>query len=115
MPYTIDDYKLAQDELERVNAKWDRYSGNNPNKYRSEISAAKSRVRAIENSLKSQGVMPLSEKEILERELNREFPNARSKQIVEFHGKQYIKKFFPLERSRSGKSVTEWGSCWELV
>lgn len=115
MSYTIDDYNIAQDELARITEKWDNYSGNNPNKYYSQLSGARSKVRIIEGSLKSQGVIPLSDKEILEKELNIKFPNARSKQVVEFEGKKYIKKFFPLEKSRSGKTVNEWGSCWELV
>ncbi|OKP25456.1 hypothetical protein [Serratia liquefaciens] len=115
MSYTIDDYKTAQDELARITERWDNYSGNNPNKYHSLLSEARFKVRVIEGSLKSQGVIPLSDKETLEKELDKNFPNARSKQVVEFEGKKYRKRFFPLEKSRSGKTVNEWGSCWEIV
>jgi hypothetical protein len=114
MPYTAEDYEAAQDELARMIDKWDNYSGNNPNKYHSQLSAARSKVRIIESSLKIQGVIPLSDDERLEKELNMKFPNASSNQVVEFEGRKYIKKFFPLEKSRSGR-VKVWGSGWEPV
>ncbi|WP_455871657.1 hypothetical protein [Serratia proteamaculans] len=112
MSYTIDDYKAAQDELARITARWDNYSGNNPNKYHSQLTAARSKVRIIENALKFYEVISLTDDESLEKKLNMQFPNAISNQVVEFEGRKYIKKFFPLEKSRNGR-VKVWGSSWE--
>jgi hypothetical protein len=112
---TIEDYNAAKAELERLNERWDNYSGNNPDKYRSSIRSASARVRAVEAELKSLGLLPRPPKEELEAKLDAAFPRARSKQIVEFQGKQYIRRFAPLSMSLSGKSVAEWSKSWEEV
>jgi len=73
------------------------------------------RVREIESPLKESGALPKTEHEKLESELDRLFPNARSKEIVEHEGRRYQRRFTPLERSRSRKSVTAWGKSWDKV
>lgn len=113
--YTLNDYKKAKVELERLNQQWENYSGNNPNKFQTSIAAARSKVRIIETTLKAVGYIPRTPQEELEHRLDSEFPNARSKQIVDFEGKYYIRRFTPLEISLSGKSVTEWSKSWEEV
>ena len=40
--YTLNDYKAAKVELERLNQQWENYSGNNPNKFQTSIAAARS-------------------------------------------------------------------------
>ena len=40
-------------------------------------------------------------------------PNAGH--TLEFEGKKYQRMFYPLQKSRSGKTVTEWGKSWSLV
>jgi hypothetical protein len=55
---------------------------------------------------------PLTEKELLDKELDEAFPNAQSKQIVEHKGRKYRRRFWPLDKSRSGKTVHEWGCDW---
>ena len=113
--YTLEDYEKAKAGLARWNAAWDNYTGNNPDKYHADIKAAARKVREIEQYLKSSGVLELNEREKLEKELDRAFPNAKSKEVVRYEGKKYRRRFFPLEKSRSGKTVTEWGKSWELV
>jgi hypothetical protein len=61
------------------------------------------------------GLLERSYKEKLERELNRIFPNAQSKEIVEHNGKKYRRRYWPLEKSRSGKTVKEWDKSWVMV
>lgn len=95
--------------------RFDDYSGNNPDKYQSDITAAKANVREIEGGLKDDGAIPTSEHEKTERALDRAFPNARSKEIVEFAGKRYKRRFTPLGHSRSGKSDTVWGKSWDRM
>lgn len=113
--YTLEDLYIAQEELALWQDRWDRYDGNNPNKYQADIRNAQSRVRSITESLKANGVLERSEQEKLEVRLDHEFPNAQSNEIVEFEGKQYQRRFYPLRKSRSRKSVTEWGKSWNLV
>jgi hypothetical protein len=113
--YTLEDLENARKKLESIQKHWDNYMGNNPNKYESDFKAARREIRMIEDYLKSTGVIPLTEQEQRDKLLDSLFPRAQSKEIVEHEGKRYQKRFFPLERSRSRKSVTEWGSHWELL
>lgn len=113
--YSKEDLIEAQKVLQSWQEKFDRYSGNNPNKYEADIKSARRTVRLIENSLKASGQIPLTVQEQLEKDLDAAFPDAKSKQVVEFRGRKYQRKFWPLEKSRSRKNVTEWGRCWEDV
>ncbi|MCA1494947.1 hypothetical protein I6F11_29405 [Ensifer sp. NBAIM29] len=112
---TLEELEEARSELARWTERLDNYSGNNPNKYRADINAARQRVRELEDDLKAAGALPRSAQEQLESELDRAFPNAKSKEIVEYRGRKYLRRFWPLERSNSGKTVTQWGKGWELV
>ncbi|MFW7355019.1 MAG: hypothetical protein ACODTL_03495 [Brucella sp.] len=112
---TLEELEEAHRELAKWNERFDNYSGNNPSKYQSDISAARQRVRDLEDGLKAVGALPRSTQEQLEFELDRVFPNAKSKQVFEYPGRKYIRRFWPLERSNSGKTVTQWGRGWELV
>lgn len=113
--YTLEDLEKAQAELDRWEKAWSDYSGNNPEKYSTDIKLARSKVKRIREELKRTGVIPLTEQEQLEAELDKTFPNAQSKEIVEFNGTRYMRRFFPLEMSRSRKTVMEWGRTWVKV
>ena len=110
--YTLEDLDKAMSELARWQKKWDDYSGNNPDKYQADIKAARRKIREIERSLKGAGVLPKTAQEMLEDELDQAFPDATSNSIVEYKGKKYQRKFHPVERSRSRKTVTEWERSW---
>jgi hypothetical protein len=47
--------------------------------------------------------------------IDAQHPSARSGEVVEHAGQRYRRRFFPEEKSRSGKTVTEWGRTWEAV
>ncbi len=113
--YTFDDLENARATLQVSEDRFDRYSGNNPNKYQSDIKTARRNVRVIEDALKAQGVLPLTERENLEKELDAAYPDAKSKQIVEYNGRRFQRQFWPVEKSRSGKTVTDWGSGWTEI
>jgi len=113
--YSIEDLSKAQEELDYWNNRFANDSSNNPNKHRSQIKSARAEVRLITDYLKSNGTIALTEKEVLEKTLDNEFPNAKSNEIVEFNGVKYKRKFFPLEKSNSRKTVTEWGKKWEQL
>ena len=85
--YTLEDYEKARAELTLWNERWDNYTGNNPDKYQTDIRDAARKVREIKQYLEDVGLLERSYKEKLERELDRIFPNAQSKEIVEHNGK----------------------------
>lgn len=114
-PYTLEGLEKARAELKRLTDAWDNYSGNNPNKYQSQIKSARLQVSIIESALKANGTIPLTEHEQLERELDRLHPDAESKLIVEHNGKRYQRWYAPAAVSNSGKTVQAWDRGWREV
>jgi hypothetical protein len=112
--YSLADLEAAKAERQAWDDRWESYSGNNPNKYHSQRNAAQAKVEFIESYLKATGVVPLSDQEVLERELDRLFPEAKSKEIVELQGERYQRRFSTAEKSRSG-NVKRWNKFWVLV
>lgn len=112
---TLEELEEARRDLKEWSDRFDNYSGNNPEKYQADIRAATITVRQLETALKSNGTLPLTEQERLAEELDAAFPRAKSKQIVDHKGRRYQRVFWPLGKSRSGKSVTEWGRGWQLL
>lgn len=110
--YILEDYEKAKAEARKWTDAFDRYSGNNPDKYQSDIKIARVKLKEIEQDLKSRGLLVMNDKEKLEAELDKEFPEAKSRQVVEYKGRSYQRKYFPLEKSRSRKTVTDWGKPW---
>jgi len=115
LSYTLEDLQKAKAEQAAWQKKWEDYSGNNPDKFRAERIEADRKVRQIEDELKAAGIIPLSEKELLERELDKEFPDAQSRQIVTHNGQRYQRRFQPASKSRSGKTVNGWIASWLLL
>ena len=113
--YTIEDLEKAKKELANWNEKATNYRRNNPNVYQSDIKSASANVRHIEQYLKDNGVLEKSEREKLNDELDKLYPNAPSKSVHELNGKKYRIYYFPVSKSRSGKTVQEWGHDWEEV
>lgn len=113
--YSLEELASARLALTAAQEKFDRYSGNNPDKYRSEIESAKLRVHSIEETLKESGALPRSATEERYAELDKAFPKARSKQVVEWQGKKFIRRFTPASKSLSGKTVRAWDKYWEAV
>lgn len=113
--YSIDDLNQVKSRLADLLEAESRYSGNNPDKYTSGIKQLVRERDAIIAHLKAQGDLPETEEERLTRRLDEAFPNARSRQVVEFEGQRYQKRFRPAEHSRSGKTVTRWDHWWEPV
>lgn len=102
----------ATAELERLQDQWDGYMGNNPNKYRSVIKNAREKCNDLAVQCKIEGLIPYTEQELLTKKLNAEFPNAKSKQIVELDGVKYKNTYTPREISNSGKTVKSWHQKW---
>lgn len=114
-PYTLADLEKARAALDAVNERFASYSGNNPDKYQSQIKAAERDVRAIKAALKMDGTLPLTDQEKLERELDAAFPKAQSKEVVQYKGKKYQRWFYPAEKSNSGRTVHGWDKGWKEI
>jgi hypothetical protein len=113
--YTLDDLNAATEALEAALAKWERYSGNNPDKFRTEIDNARVRVHEISLALKASGVVARTEDEERDHQLDLAFPSARSKQVVLWNGRKYERVFTPVATSSSGKTVLAWAKAWRQV
>lgn len=81
--YTIEDHAAAKARLESLNQRWENYDGNNPNKYTADIAAARADLHLIEEGLKQTGLLPRTEIEERDLQLDKAFPNTQSKQAVE--------------------------------
>ncbi|MBD7962401.1 hypothetical protein [Comamonas avium] len=106
------DLATAEAELKRWDDAYANDSSNNPNKYEAQRRDARRAVRRISENLKNLGVIEKSESEKLTDELDRLYPNAHSKKKVNYNGVMYQIRYFPLEKSRSRKTVKEWGHEW---
>lgn len=111
--YTLEDHAKAVDALTLLRAKEDNYSGNNPNKFRADIERAKTHLASVECALKEAGVLQRSPSEVRDAELDLAFPDAQSKEVVTWQGRQFIKRFTPTGKSLSGKTPLGWTSHWE--
>jgi hypothetical protein len=97
---------------------WDSgFGSNNPGAFSRQLAEHRDRLREIETYLKSEGVLEkteadkfLEENKKINEELNRLYPDVKSKTIVEYNGKKYQIRYFPL-RKRQGK-VLEWEHAW---
>ena len=110
---TLEDHEAAKAKLAAVQEQWESYSGNNPDKYRSEMRQAREALAAIEVNLKRRGLLLSTENERLYAVLDNAFPNAQSGEIVIFEGVHYRRRFYPATRSNSGKSIRSWVKTWE--
>lgn len=115
MPHTASDLESAKKDLVAAEDRWERYDGNNPNKFRTQVSDARAKVHRIEVELKLSGVTQLSDHEMTESALDKLYPQANSKQIVEYNGDRYQRIFNPVSKSLSGKSVKEWHKSWKKL
>lgn len=52
-------------------------------------------------------------KDALHAELDRLFPDAKSKEIVEHEGRRYQRRFYPLTRSIPAVRYSKWEGTWE--
>jgi len=114
-PETLEGLEQAKKHLERLEERDSMDTSGNPDKYHTRINSARMEVRRITESLKAQGLLPYTEQELLNHRLDEAFPKAKSREIVEFEGARYQKRFSPAPKSRSGKTVTSWNQWWQKL
>jgi len=61
------------------------------------------------------GLIDMTDEQRVQAALDQAFPNPEHRQIVEYQGKQYRCRFFPMQKCRSGWAVKKWGKCWESI
>lgn len=113
--YTLEDLEKAQEELRLWEDRLDKTLSNNLNKFRSQVKDARIKIRLIKEILKASGVIEKTDAEKIIEALDKLCPNAKSKQIVTYEEKMYQIRYFPLDKSLSGKTVHEWGHEWRLI
>jgi len=64
--------------------------------------------------LKKQGLMALSEVEVISSALDFLHKRAKNNAVVEYDGNAYQRRFSPLKLSKSGKVVRTWAKYWLL-
>lgn len=113
--YSMKDLEEAREALATWRRRAENDSSNNPNKYQADITEAFIRVNEIEEHLKKTGEIPMSDIELLRAELDAKYPDAKSKDVVEHDGRRFQRRFFPLAKSASGKTVLLWGKTWDAL
>ncbi|MGT2594030.1 hypothetical protein ACVQ79_16480 [Vibrio cholerae] len=113
--YTLEDLDKAIEVKQHWDDKFFNDSSNNPNKYQAQRRDAEICVQQIRSYLKSVGIIEKTEDERLNEQLDTLYPNAKSKTIVEYQGSQYQVRYFPVVKSRSRKTVKEWGHSWHKL
>jgi len=58
---------------------------------------------------------PTPEEQEVTRALDELYPKARSRTVVEYEGKKYQIKYFPLAETARGEKVKEWGHRWVVI
>ncbi|KGJ90986.1 hypothetical protein [Colwellia psychrerythraea] len=76
-----------------------------------QISIKKAEIMAC---LKIQGLMALTEVELISAALDSLYKRAKSNAVVEYQGNSYQRRFSPLKLSKSGKIVRKWAKYWLL-
>ena len=110
MPYTRDDMAAAQLAVEAAERRTENTRHNNPNRGRADLQRARSTLDMIVSDLRQRGIIPTPEptaKQRLDQALNKAFPNAQSREEVEYEGKRYRRRFVKAEYG--------WTPWWEEV
>jgi hypothetical protein len=76
-----------------------------------EVDMAEAKLVDVVAYLRANGNMPKTYHEILEESLDLLYPEAASRQIVEYEGKRYQRRFKPLKRGKGG-GVVKWEKSW---
>jgi hypothetical protein len=69
---------------------------------------------AILVCLKQQGIIEVSEVELISAALENLYKRVKNNTVVEYDGRLYQRRFSPLKLSKSGKIVTKWARYWFL-
>jgi hypothetical protein len=117
-PYTLADLAEAEAGYASAQARVDIFDSNNPNRGQSDLRRAGDHLTRVTLYLQAQGDLPKPEptrQDNLEQALDAAFPQARSKDMVEYEGKRYQLRFAPARMTRLRKRVAKWERWWQAV
>lgn len=77
-----------------------------------QVSIKKAEILAC---LKRQGILPISEVELITTALDSLYKSVKNQTVVEYEGSRYERRFLPLKLSKSGKNVQKWAKFWLLL
>jgi len=55
---------------------------------------------------------PTPEEKEIARALDALYPKAKSRTTVDYEGKKYEVRYFPIRKTDDGEKVEEWGHRW---
>lgn len=105
------DVGAAQAARDAAAARWEAYAGNNP--YPPALKAYEAASGSLESAIeavKAAGAMPRTEAELLNLELDKAFPDAKSNEVVMHQGRRYKRKFAP-----TGNKSRPWHRYWQAL
>ena len=111
---TLDDYHTARAANEAQQDRFAVYSGNNPDKYASDIRSALARLHRVEDYLKRTGLLPVTEHEAITFRLDATYRNARSRRFVMLDDKRDRMSFNNVLVSTLGQLSAE-ARAWHGV
>ena len=104
--YSPQDYYDADEGLDRALGLWEVGIAS-----LEEVNQAKSKLAEIIAYLRANGTMPKTRHELLEERLDLLYPEAVSREIVDYEGQRYQRRFTPLKRGKGG-GVVKWEKSW---
>jgi hypothetical protein len=110
MTYTLDDMAAAQAAVEAAEQRTENTRHNNPNRGRADLRHARLELSPIVMDLRQRGIIPTPEptaKQRRDHALNKAFPNAQSREEVDYEGERYRQRFI--------KGEYGWTRWWEEV
>ena len=107
--YTVEGLAWLTAELAREQAKWDNYSGNNPNKGAADRRALSRQIEQVTAALKDAGTLPSTPEERLKKVLDKQTPGRLKGCCTRYEGQWY--KF-----RLTGKNADDhWTWAWDAV
>lgn len=107
--YSLEDLKKIQDRGPLYTE-----SANPESNSRADATYA-AHIWEVTENLKKQGLVDTTEEEKISMELDSQYPDAKPKTIVQYKEKKYQIQYFPILKSRSGKTVHKWGHSWVVI
>lgn len=104
------DLDLAREELRR---KTEQFHNDDGTTSALDIRLAWKQVKMMEDDLKRRAIVLGIDKMTLHAELDRLFPDAKSKEIVKHEGRRYQRRFYPQTESIPAVRYSKWEGTWE--
>jgi len=106
-PFTLEDLEKLEQEHNGIKDE----DSKNPWKGSGTLRYLNDQIKTVREHLERSGELPMEDWRSVQYKIDKEYPNAKSNDIVQFDGKNYQLKFFP-NMSRSWKTILSWDKEW---